>query len=115
MFFSGKINPILRHDGLPFTRRQLLPCARLQAVQRQIPYPDTQEPERRKTRGRGHAPHLAVFALHQRELQPCGRNIGPEADGRFPRRDVRFSGNEARAARQGAVVPDEDAAAFQRE
>lgn len=50
------------------------------------PLPDaaTDKPQRGEADGSGHAPHLAVLAFPQFDLEPTGRDALPVTDGRMP-------------------------------
>lgn len=68
------------------------------------PYPD--EPERRVTNFRGHAPHLSVFPLPQLKQEPGSGNFFTLADRGIPWRQGRRDSMQAGPAREGPISLD---------
>jgi hypothetical protein len=56
-----------------------------QPGKRPIPDAATDKPQRGEADGSGHAPHLAVLAFPQFDLEPARRDALPVTDGRMPR------------------------------
>src|SRR2546426_582899 len=65
---------------LNFTVRQFPPVAGLKISQHNRSDGNPNESHRRMPHGGGHAPHLSVQALAQRDLQPGGRHVLAEPD-----------------------------------
>ena len=88
----------------------LAPFPGSQASEPIRPDRDTHQPQGRKTGGCGHAPHLAVAALGDDELDPGGRDIFAETDWRVARPECRF-GQCACTGRTCALAVQHDSGA----
>lgn len=102
-------------DGLYQRGVGFAPGARQEVVQCIRADRHAYQPQGRKADGRSHAPHLAVAALADGELDPGRRNIAAETDWRMTRPQPRL-GKEARRRRAGPPVAELHpvAQAFQR-
>ena len=100
-----------REDGGALGGGELAPRAGGEIAQGKVADAGAEEAERGVADGGGHAADLAVFSFDEFEGEPSVGDGFSHADGRVARSDGGCGIEEARAARQGAVLVDRDAAA----
>ena len=99
-----------RKDGSALGDGEFAPCAGGEITKEKVADAGAQEAERGVADGGGHAADLAIFSLREFEGEPGVGDGFSHADGRDARSDDGNGIEEVRAAGQGAVIVDRDAA-----
>ena len=101
----------LRKDGGALGGGEFAPRAGGEIAEGELADAGAEEAERGVANGGGHAADLAIFSLREFEGEPGVGDGFSHADGRVARSDGGNGIEEVRAAGQGAVIVDRDAAA----
>ena len=100
-----------REDGGALGGGELAPGAGGEITKGKVTDAGAEQAERGVANGGGHAADLAIFSLREFEGEPGVGDGFSHADGRVARSDGGNGIEEVRAAGQGAVIVDRDAAA----